>query len=172
MSLLLASSAKTATTVSQLCPTRPQQAGRSQQCPLLINTGTKAAWNSPSHCDNSRKALAEEIKPWQITQGACREPALGSGPCLTSAHKLRAQTVTRMRSFTIFCFSEAAAFPAAHVICSQPLLRGSVMRRVELQNVELTLTHCHSSQVLKAEKQDSNQEGNALISCRPEDYFV
>lgn len=46
------------------------------------------------------------------------------------------------------------------------------MRRVELQNVELTLTHCHSSQALKAEQGDSNQEGNALISCRPEDYFV
>lgn len=46
------------------------------------------------------------------------------------------------------------------------------MRRIELQNAELTQTHCHSSQVLKAEKGDSNQEGNALISRRPEDYFV
>lgn len=163
MSLLLASSAKTASTVSQLCPT-----GHRQQCPLSINTGTKAAWHSPSHCDSSRKALAEEIKPWQITQGACRDP----GPCLSSAHKLWAQAVTRMQFHYFFFSPEAAASPAAHVICSQSLLRGSVMRRVELQNVELTQTHCHSSQVLKAEKGDGNQEGNALISRRPEDYFV
>lgn len=172
MSLLLASSAKTATTVCQLCPTGPQQGGHGQQCPVLMSTHTKAAWNSPSHRDSSRKALAEEIKPWQITQGGCRDPGLRA--LLNLSSQTSGTNSKQNAKFHWFWFfsSEAGAFPAAHVICSQSLLRGSVMRRVELQNVELTLTHCHSSQVLKAEKGDSNQEGNALISCKPKDYFV
>lgn len=57
-------------------PMGPQQGGHRQQCPLVINTLTQAAWDSPSHCDSSRKPLAEEIKPWQITQG---EPAETQG---------------------------------------------------------------------------------------------
>lgn len=52
------------------------------------------------------------------------------------------------------------------------LLQHDCNENSELQNVELTLTHCFISQVLKAEKSDSNQEGNASISCRPEDDFV
>lgn len=105
-----------------------------------------------------------------MTQGACRDPGLRA--LLNLSSQTQGTNSNQNAKFHYFFFPEAAAFPAAHVICSQALLRGSVMRRVELQNVELTLTHCHSSQALKAEQGDSNQEGNALISCRPEDYFV